>query len=80
MEARFAAGQLDRLPGLAVELVALQVDVIAVIGAVTFSAARRATSDIPIVFTIVLPNLNRAATEAEGLWHMCETVRSEPPS
>ena len=54
MEARFAAGQLDRLPSLAAELVALQVDVIAVIGAVTFSAARQATSDIPIVFTIVL--------------------------
>ena len=54
MEARFAAGQLDRLPGLAAELVALQVDVIAVIGAVTFSAARQATSEIPIVFTIVL--------------------------
>ena len=54
MEARFAAGQLDRLPGLAAELVALQVGVIAVIGAVTFSAARQATSDIPIVFTIVL--------------------------
>ncbi len=54
MEARFAACQLDRLPGLAAELVDLQVDVIAVIGAVTFSAARQATSDIPIVFTIVL--------------------------
>ena len=54
MEARFAEGQLDRLPGLALELVALQVDVIAVIGAVTFWAARQATSDIPIVFTIVL--------------------------
>jgi putative tryptophan/tyrosine transport system substrate-binding protein len=54
MEARFAAGQFDRLPGLAAELVALQVDVIAVIGAVTFWAARQATSDIPIVFTIVL--------------------------
>ena len=54
MEARFAAGRLDRLPGLAAELVALQVDVIAVIGAVTFWAARQATSDIPIVFTIVL--------------------------
>jgi putative tryptophan/tyrosine transport system substrate-binding protein len=54
MEARFAAGQLDRLPGLAAELVALRVDVIAVIGAVTFSAARQATSDIPVVFTIVL--------------------------
>jgi putative ABC transport system substrate-binding protein len=54
MEARFAAGRLDRLPGLAAELVALQVDVIVVIGAVTFWAARQATSDIPIVFTIVL--------------------------
>jgi len=54
MEARFAAGQLDRLSGLAEELVALEVDVIAVIGAVTLQAVRRATSDIPIVFTIVL--------------------------
>jgi putative tryptophan/tyrosine transport system substrate-binding protein len=54
MEARFAAGQLDRLPDLAAELVALQVDVIAVVGAVTFYAARQATTDIPIVFTIVL--------------------------
>ena len=54
MEARFAAGQLDRLPDLAAELVALRVDVIAVIGAVAFSAVVRATSDIPIVFTIVL--------------------------
>jgi putative tryptophan/tyrosine transport system substrate-binding protein len=51
MEARFAAG---RLPGLAAELVALQVDLIAEIGAVTFWAARQATSDISIVFTIVL--------------------------
>ena len=54
MEARFAAGQLDRLPGLAAELVALRVDVIAVIGDVTFWAAHQATSDIPIVFTIAL--------------------------
>jgi putative tryptophan/tyrosine transport system substrate-binding protein len=54
MEARFAAGQLHRLPGLAAELVALRADVIAVIGAVAFWAARHATSDIPIVFTIVL--------------------------
>jgi putative tryptophan/tyrosine transport system substrate-binding protein len=54
IEERFAAGQLGRLPSLAAELVALQVGVIAVIGAVSFSAARQATSDIPIVFTIVL--------------------------
>ncbi|AGB71378.1 MULTISPECIES: ABC transporter substrate-binding protein [Rhizobium] len=54
MEARFSAGQLDRLPVLAEELVATEVDVIAVIGAVTLQAVRRATSDIPIVFTVVL--------------------------
>jgi putative tryptophan/tyrosine transport system substrate-binding protein len=54
MEARFAAGQLDQLPRLAAELVALRVEVIAVVGAVAFWAARQATSDIPIVFTIVL--------------------------
>ena len=54
VEARFADGQLERLPALAAELVALRVDVIAVIGAVTFWAARQATSDIPIFFTFVL--------------------------
>jgi len=54
VEARFADGQLERLPALAAELVALHVDVITVIGAVTFWAARQATSDIPIVFTVVL--------------------------
>ena len=54
LEARFADGQLDRLPALAAELVALHVDVITVIGAVTFWAARQATSDVPIVFTVVL--------------------------
>jgi len=54
MEARFAEGQLSRLPGFAEELIALEVDVIAVIGAVTLQAVRRGTSDIPIVFTVVL--------------------------
>ncbi|GGE07986.1 ABC transporter substrate-binding protein [Rhizobium anhuiense] len=54
MEARFAEGLFDRLPGFAEELIALGVDVIAVIGAVTFQAVRRATSDIPIVFAVVL--------------------------
>jgi putative ABC transport system substrate-binding protein len=75
MAARFAAGQLDRLPGLAAELVALQVDVIAVIGAVTFAAARQATSNIPLVFTIVLDpvdvgivsNVDRPGGNATGV-------------
>jgi putative ABC transport system substrate-binding protein len=46
---RYAGGVLDRLPGLARELVALKVDVI-VAGAVAASlAAREATTTIPIV-------------------------------
>ncbi|NNH44852.1 ABC transporter substrate-binding protein [Rhizobium laguerreae] len=66
MQARFAAGHLDRLPGIAGELVTLGVDVIAVIGAVTFQAVRGATADIPIVFTVVLdPVAAGLVTDAE---------------
>lgn len=54
VEARFAEGQLERLPGPAAELIALRPDVLAVIGAVTFFAAREVAADIPIVFAIVL--------------------------
>jgi len=54
LELRAAEGRLDRLPGFAAELVGLGVDLIAVIGAVTVRAARRATSTIPIVFTVVV--------------------------
>lgn len=52
-ELRFT-NQMARLPDLASELVALGVDVIAVVGAVTARAAMRATADIPIVFTVVV--------------------------
>jgi putative tryptophan/tyrosine transport system substrate-binding protein len=54
MEVRFAEGRLERLPNLASELVALHPDVLAVIGAVSFFAAEKAASAIPIVFSIVL--------------------------
>jgi hypothetical protein len=54
MEVRFAEGRLERLPNLASELVALRPDVLAVIGAVSFFAAEKAASAIPIVFSIVL--------------------------
>src|SRR5215471_2725062 len=51
---RFAEGNLDRLPDLAVELVRLSVDVIvAVGGAPVILAAKNATSTIPIVFPTV---------------------------
>jgi putative ABC transport system substrate-binding protein len=50
IESRFSEGKGERLPALAVELVALNVDVI-VAAAYAPDAARRATSVIPIVMT-----------------------------
>ena len=52
-EARFAEGKLDRLPGFAAELVAMNVDVIATYGGPPTSAARKATATIPIVAALV---------------------------
>jgi putative tryptophan/tyrosine transport system substrate-binding protein len=53
-ELRVAQGQLDRLPGFAAEMVEMDVDIIAVLGAVTVRAARAATVSIPIVFAVVV--------------------------
>jgi putative ABC transport system substrate-binding protein len=50
MEYRFADGHTDRLPGLAVDLVAAHVRVIVTSGTPATSAARQATQTIPIVF------------------------------
>jgi hypothetical protein len=43
LEERYAAGQVDRLPALAAELVALPVDMIAANGEAPISAAKRAS-------------------------------------
>ena len=52
IEYRWAAGQYDRLPALASELVDLKVDVIFASGGnIAIRAARAATSTIPLVFT-----------------------------
>ena len=49
-EYRWADGELDRLPELAAELIALKVDVLVTFGGVvSAAAARKATSTIPIV-------------------------------
>jgi putative tryptophan/tyrosine transport system substrate-binding protein len=53
-ELRVAHGDSDRLAGFAEELVRASVDLIAVIGAVTARAARKATRDIPIVYAVVV--------------------------
>jgi len=52
-EVRFAEGKLDRIPGFAAELVALNVDVIATYGGPPTNAARKASTTIPIVAALV---------------------------
>jgi putative tryptophan/tyrosine transport system substrate-binding protein len=54
IESRFAEGHYERFPEIFAELIRLKVDVLAVTGAVTARAAKKATTDIPIVFSIVL--------------------------
>jgi putative ABC transport system substrate-binding protein len=54
IEPRFAEGQPERLPDLVAELVRLKVDVLVVTGAVTARAAKKAGTDIPIVFAVVV--------------------------
>jgi putative ABC transport system substrate-binding protein len=53
VEWRSADGKLDRLPALAAELVGLKVDLIVTSGPTATSAAKEATSTIPIVMTQV---------------------------
>ena len=50
IEYRYAEGKLDRLPGLAAELVRLKVDVIVTSSAPGAVAAKYATGTIPVVF------------------------------
>jgi putative ABC transport system substrate-binding protein len=53
IESRFADDKLERLPGMAAELVKMQVDVILTVATPATEAAHRATSTIPIVMVNV---------------------------
>ena len=75
IEPRFAEGQYERFPDLFAELVRLKVDVIAVTGAVTARAAKKAVTDTPIVFSVVVdpvadnvvPSLERPGGNLTGV-------------
>jgi putative ABC transport system substrate-binding protein len=75
IEPRFAEGQPERLPELVAELIRLKVDVLAVTGAVTARAAKKAVTDIPIVFAVVVdpvadnvvPSLERPGGNLTGV-------------
>ena len=75
IEARFAEGQYDRFPELFNELVGLKVNVLAVTGAVTARAAKKAVTDVPVVFAVVVdpvadkvvPNLERPGGNFTGV-------------
>ena len=55
IEARFAEGQYERFPAIFEELTRDRVDVLAVTGAVTARAAKKAVpADVPIVFAVVV--------------------------
>jgi putative ABC transport system substrate-binding protein len=53
VETRHAGGRMERLPELAAELVQLDVDLICALSGQSASAARRATSQVPIVFNML---------------------------
>jgi putative ABC transport system substrate-binding protein len=53
IDARFASGRQERLPGLIAELIGQRPDVLVVVSTSTALSAKRATSSIPIVFASV---------------------------
>jgi len=75
IEPRFAEGQYERFPDFVAELLRLKVDVIAVTGAVTARAAKKAAPDIPIIFFVVVdpvadnvvPSLERPGGNLTGV-------------
>jgi putative ABC transport system substrate-binding protein len=76
VEYRFAEGQLDRFPGFISEFIRRRASVIATTTSVGAHAAKKATSTIPLVFSIgddpvklgLVPSLNRPGGNMTGIY------------
>ena len=86
MEYRWAGGQYDRLPAMARELVNRQVAVIVAVGAASsWTAAKSASSTVPIVFgggadpvrLGVVASLNRPGGNATGINYLLNSLASK---
>ena len=85
IEARFADGKTDRLPGLAAELVRSRVDLIATSSTPAALAAKRATSTIPIVMGFaadpvhsgIVPSLSHPGGNITGWTHRGVELRAK---
>jgi len=85
VDTRSAEGQLDRLPALAAELVALKPDLIVALSAPATAAAKALTSEIPIVFAFVndpiglhfAASLDRPGGNLTGLSNFSVTIAAK---
>ena len=76
IEYRSTEGNLDRLPGLAAELVRLKVDIIFAAGGAAGRAAKKATSAIPIIFVGVgRPGRHWAGGQSRTAWRQHHRVQ-----
>ena len=85
IERRFAEGQFDRFPGFIAEFVRNKVTVIVTSSNSGALAAKRATSTIPVVFTIgddpvkigVVPSLNRPSGNMTGVYQFTSDLEGK---
>ena len=85
VDTRSAEGQLDRLPALAAELIALKPDLIVALPAPATAAVKALTSEIPIVFAFVndpiglhfAASLNRPGGNLTGLSNFSVTIAAK---